>query len=596
MSTSAPPAAQPRAPRRRRRPLHLAQVAAIGYKKQRPLTHRAIHETRQQCQARYDELAAHLASLQVRLEALRAPPRIVGYAPGKSAEQVAREFARSPQYFLQHPFNLQPWPIQRAFVQHLEEMEAVPRYQSRGVILQAEIGLGKTLIVLLRIYQETRARVERGGARFGRPVLIVAPKSVYSQWVHEAQKFFPPDLMTHTALDSTGDTRELDPRRVMDCLDFVVVSYPTLTGAHRQRDTVGRHLFAVPWHRIVLDEGTLIVNDETHVFKACADIRAEYRLFVSGTPMPNVRSTEMNAILAFFGCQGIEMPRFGEPRRTSTAGEEDEEEELVATTDEEDTERVEQCRHILRQFCLGVGTVLARDPTLELPARVAALRRHETEVVWLDFSPDERALYQRLMDERHTHETIVWIRRLRHACNSFNLLQPEYAQPNPLQPSTKLRAMLDFEAERMLPGEKALVFSENLGILRELAGFLEARGVSYVMLCGDTTTVQRAQVVARVGDPASPDPRLTLISYRLGGLGIDGFQGSAAGGGANHVVFLETFWHPTLERQGLGRAERHGQMRHVHSVRFIIRDTIEEEVLARNQYKARMWSELTRHV
>jgi SNF2 family DNA or RNA helicase len=47
---------------------------------------------------------------------------------------------------------------------------------------------------------------------------------------------------------------------------------------------------------------------------------------------------------------------------------------------------------------------------------------------------------------------------------------------------------------------------------------------------------------------------------------------------ANHVLFLDVWWNPTAEEQGIGPAHRLGQEKIVNVYRFINADTIEKSI------------------
>src|SRR4029453_8994849 len=104
---------------------------------------------------------------------------------------------------------------------------------------------------------------------------------------------------------------------------------------------------------------------------------------------------------------------------------------------------------------------------------------------------------------------------------------------------------------------------------------LRQSGITYEVLSGEMTTKARMRVTNRVADHTSPNPRLGLMPLRLG-VGINGLQGTAAGGGAKHSLFLDGYWNDATERQALGRALRPGQSRHVFSTKFLTYETVEE--------------------
>ena len=235
---------------------------------------------------------------------------------------------------------------------------------------------------------------------------------------------------------------------------------------------------------------------------------------------------------------------------------------------------------------LEYAVLLPRDPDAPAPEPI--------RLVQLQLSPFERARYNELhrrarMDAGPGRQ-LAWIPRLRRACVGFAgeedeeeteeldatlpatpqeedaLLWPRlgtWAGPRPPPPlSTKMAYILRYERESMLAGEKMLVMCETLQPLYELAEHLRLREISHSILCGTTQTGTRREIIAAVGSAASPHPRITLMPLLLCP-GLDGFQGAGDGGGANHLIYLDGYWGPMPERQGLGRLKRPGQSREV---------------------------------
>lgn len=76
------------------------------------------------------------------------------------------------------------------------------------------------------------------------------------------------------------------------------------------------------------------------------------------------------------------------------------------------------------------------------------------------------------------------------------------------------------------------------------------------------------------------DPRVTifLISIKSGGVGLNLVTGSRA-------YLLEPYWNPSVEQQAVDRIHRLGQTKNVTTIRFIIKDSIEQNMQTRQKYK-----------
>ncbi|KAI8850412.1 P-loop containing nucleoside triphosphate hydrolase protein, partial [Chytridium lagenaria] len=70
------------------------------------------------------------------------------------------------------------------------------------------------------------------------------------------------------------------------------------------------------------------------------------------------------------------------------------------------------------------------------------------------------------------------------------------------------------------------------------------------------------------------DPYLSvlLLSLKAGGVGLNLTI-------ASRVYIMEPYWNPAVEQQAIDRVHRMGQTRTVHTVRFISKETIEENIL-----------------
>ncbi|KAH7066185.1 P-loop containing nucleoside triphosphate hydrolase protein [Paraphoma chrysanthemicola] len=138
-----------------------------------------------------------------------------------------------------------------------------------------------------------------------------------------------------------------------------------------------------------------------------------------------------------------------------------------------------------------------------------------------------------------------------------------------------LRRMLDFwHAE----GDKVLIFSHSVRLLRLLRGLFDIDGTKYNFsyLDGSMKYEDRAKAVADFN--ADPNQFVFLISTKAGGVGLNITS-------ANKVVIVDPHWNPAYDLQAQDRAYRIGQTRDVEVFRLITSGTIEEIVYARQIYK-----------
>ncbi|PKY06448.1 DNA excision repair protein [Aspergillus campestris IBT 28561] len=125
-------------------------------------------------------------------------------------------------------------------------------------------------------------------------------------------------------------------------------------------------------------------------------------------------------------------------------------------------------------------------------------------------------------------------------------------------------------------GDKVLVFSHSVRLLRMLHMLFNHTSYNVSYLDGSMNYDERAQAVAEFNS----DPRqfVFLISTRSGGVGLNITS-------ANKVVVVDPNWNPSHDLQAQDRAYRIGQSRDVEVFRLISAGTIEEIVYARQIYK-----------
>lgn len=127
--------------------------------------------------------------------------------------------------------------------------------------------------------------------------------------------------------------------------------------------------------------------------------------------------------------------------------------------------------------------------------------------------------------------------------------------------------------------EKAIVFSQWTAMLDLLEPCLRKAGIHFRRLDGTMSLTARER--ALVEFETKPDVTVILMSLKAAGLGVNLTC-------ANHVILSDVWWNPTAEEQAIDRAHRIGQTKEVKVVRFTVRDTVEDRILALQDRKRAM--------
>ena len=417
-------------------------------------------------------------------------------------------------------------------------------------LLADEMGLGKTLQTLTWLQLP---RVDPDAR--GKPALIVCPTSLVENWAREAQQFTP-----HRKVLIISGTRRHELWDEIATSDLVITSYALL------RRDIERYE-ACDFGVAVLDEAQHIKNRSTQNALAVKQIRARYKVVLTGTPVEN-GVADLWSIMDFLmpGYLGDYELFRGEYEQPIMAGDRDGE---VAQT---------KLRRKLHPFLLRR---LKRDVAKDLPEKL-------TKTSYCILSPDQQRVYNTLLQEsrkrvgdlvaekgfeRCSMEILAILLKLRQVCCHLELLKlPELAKAE--RPSSKLEQFFELLDEAMDGGHRILVFSQFVSMLQIIRRELDSRGLTYCYLDGQSkdrmTQVQRFNQQQNIP--------VFLISLKAGGTGLNLT-------GADMVVHFDPWWNPAVEDQATDRAHRIGQKRTVYSIKMITEQTVEEKVLALQKRK-----------
>ena len=407
-----------------------------------------------------------------------------------------------------------------------------------GGILADDMGLGKTLQALSFILNEKQC------GRLDKPVLIISPTSVLSNWQAEAQKFTP----QLSVLPLRGQRRAERFGEIANH-DIILSTYPLLT---RDKDV----LLAQSYHSVILDEAQAIKNPKATVSTIVTKIQADGRFALTGTPLEN----NLGDVLSLFNFLN---PGF---------------------LGDSSTFRKVFRTPIEKHNCMTARTHLSSRLKPFLLRRtkdeVAAELPEKTEIIeYVELEAGQRDLYEtvRLMMDAKVRETIDRmglnrshiivldaLLKLRQVCCDPQLVK--LAAAKKVTRSAKLQRLKELLPEMISEGRRILLFSQFTSMLSLIKVELTKLGIDYVILTGKTkdrdTPIKAFQ---------SGEVPVFLISLKAGGTGLNLTA-------ADTVIHYDPWWNPAVENQATDRAHRIGQDKPVFVHKLIIKNSLEEAI------------------
>ncbi|KZT61695.1 hypothetical protein CALCODRAFT_463847 [Calocera cornea HHB12733] len=126
------------------------------------------------------------------------------------------------------------------------------------------------------------------------------------------------------------------------------------------------------------------------------------------------------------------------------------------------------------------------------------------------------------------------------------------------------------------PQDKVIVISQFVVALDAVAVYLEEQEFHYVRYQGTMSSAARENAVKDFMD--NDGPTVMLMSLKAGGVGLNLTR-------ANRVILLDLAWSEAIENQAFDRVHRMGQSKDVFVNRYVIRNTVEDRILALQKKK-----------
>ena len=423
----------------------------------------------------------------------------------------------------------------------------------QGACLADDMGLGKT-IQLLAFIQQLKNQGE-----LTKPLLLIAPTSVLTNWKREAIAFTPGlSLIEHYGTQRAKTVEKLN--HSLKQIDICITSYSLAS-----RDS---ELFKnINWQGVVIDEAQAIKNSQAKQSIAIREISQglkhdPLRIALTGTPIEN-RISELWALMNFLNPKVLGEEAFFNQRYK------------LPIEHYGDISSLKDLKSRVTPFILRR---LKTDQSIisDLPSKIELNE-------WVSLSKEQESLYNKTVEtnlqeiaasplgQRHG-KTLGLLTRLKQICNHPALiLKEKEINQTFLERSSKLQRLDQILEEVFETNDRALLFTQFTEWGHLLQSYLMKKWQAEVpFLHGGSSKIQRQEMIDRFqNDPRGP--KLFLLSLKAGGLGLNLTR-------ANHVFHIDRWWNPAVENQATDRAYRIGQTKSVIVHKFITTGSIEEKI------------------
>lgn len=401
-------------------------------------------------------------------------------------------------------------------------------------ILADEVGLGKTIEagLILKEYM-VRGLVKKA--------LILVPASLVSQWANELnQKFYIPAIAHRK-------------NYAWENIDIMISSIDTAKRSpHREA------ILDIDYDFILIDEAHKLKNHRTKNYAFVRALKKKYCLLLTATPVQN-RLIEIFNLISILkpghlGNYDDFIDKYGKDRNQLKRDD------------------------LLKQL---VQQVMVRHTRKNTDAGTSSIKRH-IQTIWIDFSEEEKKVYQQLENITSTLASFTKITFLREICSSREacylslkkLTDTGHATEEFDQIMENIGALPQHsKAEQVVSllkehqDEKMIIFTEYRATQVYLQWYLKQHGITSVPYRGGFKGGKKDWMRQLFKDHAQ-----VLIATEAGGEGIN-LQF------CNLMINYDLPWNPMRLEQRIGRIHRYGQEKDVQIYNFAIRETVEEHIM-----------------
>ncbi|MEM7028563.1 MAG: DEAD/DEAH box helicase [Chloroflexota bacterium] len=422
-----------------------------------------------------------------------------------------------------------------------------------GACLADDMGLGKSIQTITLLLAEKEQQGQLQG-----PVLLVAPTSVVSNWAMEVQRFAP-TLITHQHQGPDRLRKKAFIKQAKQ-VDLILTSFSLI---RQDQETLQQ----IDWYGVVLDEAQNIKNPATKQARAIFQLKTQFRLALTGTPVEN-RLSELWSIMQFLN------PGYLGSRQNFRAA------FALPIERYHDEDATQKLRQMTAPFILR-RLKSDRSVIQDLP------EKNEMKIYY-QLSQEQATLYEAVVQDSIEKMTesdgierqglvLGMLMKLKQICNHPAQFMHQagetvrFDSQDDMKRSGKLARITEMLTETMTVGDRSLIFTQ----FKEMGDILtthlqQSIGVSPLFLHGGIPAKKRPAMIRRFQED-SDGPPVFILSLKAGGTGLNLTR-------ANHVFHFDRWWNPAVEDQATDRAFRIGQTRQVQVYKFVCLGTLEERI------------------
>lgn len=416
----------------------------------------------------------------------------------------------------------------------LEASRRVVEEMNGRAILADEVGLGKTIEAGL-VLKELMIR------GLVKKVLLLVPASLVNQWVNELNSKFH--------IPAASQRKQY----VWEHYD-VIVSSIDLAKRSPHREIILKQ----DYDFVLIDEAHKLKNSQTKNYAFIQSLKKKYCLLLTATPVQNKLSDIYNLVSllkpGYLGSYKQFKDTYGDDRR--------------------DAEEHHYLKELIRK-------VMVRNRREETGLQWT---KRKVETIWIDFTEQERQVYENMQDSTSAAATFAKITLLRELCSSREaayLSMKKMVEENPETGNAYLPVMKEIEKlpqhskalkvveliKAAPPGEKFIIFTEYRATQFYLQWTLKQHEISSVPFRGGFKAGKKDWMRELFEKHAQ-----VLIATEAGGEGIN-LQF------CSNMINYDLPWNPMRLEQRIGRIHRFGQKKDVQIYNFAVRNTLEAHIL-----------------